>query len=286
MKAALIPPIPELDKFEHYGIHLILSHLLEDPRYVDFYQRRRDRGDYLILDNGAHENGAGESPESLLRKADTLGVQELVLPDVLFDRRGTIERTKQMLRWIAGPGWEAYCRSGCPRLMMVPQGKDRSDWAACLVSLLRTWDYWTHLMPGSILPPVIGVSKDYDSLRGGLPYMIGHYIEPVFRSRPCDVHCLGWPSNLWSIAIVARLFPWVRSTDSAKPFVYAKNKILLEPGGHIPDYPRRDPGYFTEEFDMHQRTIALRNVSVFCASATDELVNSPGCEEEALEEVG
>lgn len=285
MRAALIPPIPELPRFQHYGIHLILSHLLKDKRYTRFYRDRRDKGDYLILDNGAHENGAGESPEVLIAKADALGVQELVLPDVLFDRRGTIERTKQMLKWIAGPGWSAYCIAGCPRLMVVPQGKDRADWAACLASLLRTWDYWTRLMPGPISPPVIGISKDYDEFRGGLPYMIGHYIEPVFKDRPCDIHCLGWPNDLWAIAIIARMFPWVRSTDSAKPFVYAKNAILLEPGGNIPKYPRRDPDYFTEDFTTAQRTLALRNVSVFCATATDELVGSPGLED-AYEGVG
>jgi hypothetical protein len=120
--------------------------------------------------------------------------------------------------------------------------------------------------------PVIGISKDYDTWRGGLPYLIGHYVEPLRAQRKFDVHCLGWPSNLWSLAKVARAYPWIRSTDSAKAYVYAKNGILLEPGGPIPQYPKRDENYFTELLPRETRTIMRRNVEIFKATASDEII--------------
>lgn len=280
MLAALIPPVPELKVNPSPGIHLVLSHLLEYKEYRTYYWNQGQAGDYVIMDNGAHELGMGQTHSELLMRCRSIGANEVVLPDVLFDRRGTVERTKQMLKWIIGPGWDEYNETGCPRCMVVPQGTDRSDWAICLKSLLQAWDFYARQAPSELAPPVIGVSKDYDDWRGGLPYLVGHYIKPVFDSRECDVHCLGWPSYLWSIALVARQFPWVRSTDSAKAFVYAKNGILLEPGGPVPSYPRRDPRYFNDPLSRTQRAIAKRNISVFRAAATDELVFSPVEEDE------
>lgn len=273
MQVGLIPPIPNLEMIPETGLHLLLSHLLEHDHYKEFYQWRRAEGDYLILDNSAHEFGAAQGHELLLANAKELDAQEVVMPDVLFDRRGTLERTKRMLKWITSrEGWEYYQDCGMPRFMLVPQGEDRADWVQCLNGLLKLWDNYTYLAPMGIEEPVIGISKDYDGWRGGLNYLIGHYVAPLRVERNFDVHCLGWPNNLWSLAHVCRNFPWVRSTDSAKPFVYAKNGILLEPGGDIPKYPRRDDNYFTERLETNKWDLAKRNCLVFQASATDELV--------------
>lgn len=273
MQIGLIPPIPNLEVIPETGFHLLLSHLLESEEYLEFYRWRRAEGDYLVLDNSAHEFGVAQGHEILLNNAQRLGAQEVVLPDSLFDRRGTLERTKRMLKWLTSQeGWHVYQETGMPRFMLVPQGNDRADWVHCLNQLLDLWDTYTNMMPTPIEEPVIGISKDYDGWRGGLTYLIGHYIAPLRTERDFDVHCLGWPNNLWSLAHVHRHFPWVRSTDSAKPFVYAKAKILLEPGGDVPKYPRRDPEYFKELLQLDIWDIAQRNCMVFKASATDELV--------------
>ena len=68
-----------------------------------------------------------------------------------------------------------------------------------------------------------------------------------------------WSNNLWSTALIAGRYPWIRSTDSAKPFVFAKNYIRLEPGGPIPSYPRRDPEYFHAPLRQSQWEIAMFN---------------------------
>lgn len=273
MKVALIPPIPDLRRTPKTGIHLLLSHLFKDPEYVSFYQERRHAGDLLILDNGAHEKGIGEKESSLLDKALQVGAQEIVLPDVLFDRTGTVERTRRMLSYIVTRGWEKYVEAGMPRLMMVPQSQDKYEWQACLKALLNTWELHAGRAPVPFESPVIGISKDYDNWRGGLHRLIRDYVEPVFDQRDFDVHLLGWANNLWSTAEIARDFPWVRSTDSAKPFVYAKNRIRLEPGGKIPRYPRRDSQYFNCSLARPgQWEIALTNIAVYRAAAENELI--------------
>jgi hypothetical protein len=275
VRFGLIPPIPDLHRIPRTGLHLVLSHQFNDPTYEAYYRLRRHAGDYLILDNGAHELGAGQEPKDLLLKAASIQAQEVVLPDVLFDRRGTVHRSKRMLKWLTTyDGWATYVNAGMPRFMFVPQGTNMAEWATCLKHLFQAWDLFTSRMPEAIEDPVVGISKDYDTWRGGLKYLIERYVAPWRSNQPFDVHCLGWPSNLWTLAEVCRTFPWIRSTDSAKPFVYAKAGILLEPGGKVPKYPRRDPEYFNEPLTFRQWNIALRNVEVFRATATDMLIPS------------
>ena len=270
MKTALIPPIPELDSLPSTGIHLLLSHLCSEPAYLEHYLCRRNEGDYLILDNSAHENGIGHEIKTLFNQARQLGAQEVVLPDVLFDSYATVEKTGSALDWLSTrEGEYAYGFAGDPNVMIVPQGGDRADWARCLKKIIDLWkkhelSTWDQL--------VIGISKDYDYFHGGLTRLIKDYVAPLKLELNFEVHILGWPNNLWSLAQVKDKFPWVRSTDTAKAHVYARNGILLEPGGEIPAYPRRRKNYFFEPFTPAQLELARRNVEVFKAAANSELI--------------
>ena len=42
--------IPEDSTF-----HLLLAHLLKDDEYAAFYRKRKEQGDFIIIDNGAFE---------------------------------------------------------------------------------------------------------------------------------------------------------------------------------------------------------------------------------------
>lgn len=270
MRIALIPPTPDLTKLPRTGIHLLLSQNFSDERYVEYYKERRKYGDLLILDNGAHENGIGEEAHHLLAKSSVVNAQEVVVPDALFDRRATVERAKRFMRYIVSrEGRKAYTSAGCPRLMLVPQAQERAEWGVCLHAMLTAWD---RIVPEDMESPVIGISKDYDSWRGGLIRLISDFVEPLYDERDFDVHLLGWSNNLWMTAQIAQTYPWIRSTDSAKPFVFAKRLIRLEPGGRIPNYPRRDPNYFTESLTVAQWEIAMVNIEVYKAAAQNELV--------------
>ena len=276
MKIALIPPIPELGKYETEGIHLMLAHLLSDKDYVKYYAEMHKRGEYLILDNSAHEFGKGNPIEDLFDLCMEVGADEVVVPDVLFDRRGTIQGAKKTLAYLRTPaGVRHWVKAGQPALMFVPQGNSRKDWKDCYTQLLYLWS--SHLQNAGWdedLPVVFGVSKDYDYVRGGISSLVGEIKASKMQFKNLRVHCLGWPADLWSIARVAREHPWVRSTDSAKPFVYAWNEVLLEPGGAVPTYPHREKEYFTTALTDVQHSIAVRNVEVYQATARDEIMES------------
>jgi len=62
--------------------HMVLSHWLSDKHYLKFYQKMWERGDYIILDNGACELGRSVDLDDLLLSFQKLGGTDvLVIPD-------------------------------------------------------------------------------------------------------------------------------------------------------------------------------------------------------------
>jgi hypothetical protein len=269
MRIALIPPIPDLNEHATTDIHLLLSHLIDRPGYLDYYRKRKRLGDYIILDNSAHEHQVGNKAHELMFQAMLLQADEVVCSDVLFDARETAHATEAMLVYITSDrGWDVYYGAGCPRLMLVPQGANERQWAWCLRELLYLWDHYMRNL--ATAPPVIGISKDYDNFKGGIAGIIKRHCEAL-RDQGVDVHCLGWPTNLWSLANVNKKTPWVRSVDSAKPFAYARAGVRLEPGGPVPPYPRRTSDFFDRPLGRWS-DVARVNVEVFRAAAANELI--------------
>lgn len=267
MKAALIPPIPELRTFARGQFHLLLSHLLQDPFYLEYYKlRREEKHDYLVLDNSAHENGTGEDPKQLIRWAMDLNAQEMVVPDCLENADKTAEMSLRSLEiWFeSGKKWLDRFN---PALMYVPQGKDEAEWAWCLGEQLRIHQYIVRKFQYR-RDMVIGVSKDYEVWPGGLCKLLDEWLWPLTKRTDIHikVHLLGWGRNLWELNRIARRHPWIRSTDSAKPFVYALNGIKLKYGEDAP-YPGRSDDYFERSLTASQVVTARHNATLFTHAA-------------------
>lgn len=273
MKAALIPPIPELDVFGQGDFHLILTHLLSDINYYKHYKQQRENGAYLVLDNSAHEKGEGEAARDLLRDAVLLRAQEVVVPDVLFDAEKTVERAIQTHEEWFEEGNKQVLELA-PALMYVPQGQNLDEWEECLKQLIAI-----HLHSArrySIKSKfVIGVSKDYEAWDGGLLQVLVESLLPqLIRVGDTQgffpqVHLLGWGRDLWALRDISRTCKWIRSTDSAKPFVYAYHETKLHTTKPIPEYPGRPANYFYTCLDEKaQIKAALHNVALFRKLAT------------------
>lgn len=269
MKAALIPPISALRSFGKGDFHLLLSHLLENKAYWDHYEEQRNRGAYLVLDNSAHENGQGNDPEFLMYQACKIGAQEVVVPDVLFDVNGTIEGALA-----AHETWFEKRLSPTEivrtkALMYVPQGNTYIEWQHCLLNLVnihlftaRKYDLSSSL--------IIGVSKDYETWEGGLLRLVSDDLVPLRESLfrqgvRMQVHMLGWGRQLWDLDEIARTHPWIRSTDSAKPFVYAFSgrNLWFFRDTSPPLYPGRSEDYFERKMTTQVTATAHQNVELF-----------------------
>lgn len=278
MKAAVIPPIHHLREFGDGSFHLLLTHLLGSPRYRSHYKTQRRLGAYLVLDNSAHEQGRGQDPTTLLKAGFDLDAQEIVVPDVLDDAGATIEHCLAAHEeWFENGAAKDMLDVYSPAFMYVPQGKNVADWRECLYSLVRIHEYCArkYSLRRDI---VIGVSKDYDVWPGGLKNLIGEYIVPQrnrleYNGVKMHVHMLGWSRNLWNLQSIARAYPWIRSTDSAKPFVYAlaNRNLLNSVKGEPPEYPKRNKNYFSQKMSPSQNSFAHNNVWVFRQAAEGTL---------------
>jgi len=279
VKAALIPPISQLHTFGRGQFHLLLSHLLPDKTYYDHYADQRRLGAYLVLDNSAHENGEGDDCEALMYNALALNCQEVVVPDVLFDFPGTVERSTEALEtWFEDQ--YAAIKITSPALMYVPQGETENAWAMCLGELVRL-HLFVAKRHGYRKDFVIGLSKDYEMWDGGLMYLIEEYIIPLFddlrrQGVHPKLHMLGWGRELWELEKIAKRHPWIRSTDSAKPFVYGLNHINLADHWESdpPQYPKRPPNYFAKRMGSSQVLTSKINCVIFKAMASGDRHNT------------
>lgn len=266
MKAAIIPPIPHLGQFGTGDIHLLLAHLMDNTLYHLHYKTQRNLGKYLILDNSAHEFKEGCEADELAAFARLLGVQEVIVPDVLDNGPRTVDRAVDALEMWFERGSNLMGTLN-PTLMYVPQGVNREEYYGCMKELIDL-----HLLVAKKEHVrdefVLGISKDYEDFPGGL-YEILVEVERMRsdlrdKGHKMQVHILGWHRNLWVLGDLARSFPWIRSTDSCKPFQYAMAGITLDPSKEPPVYPGRHAVEFFETIlDRRHLTIAGKNCAVF-----------------------
>lgn len=270
MQIALIPPIANLEMARGRKYHLVLAHLVEQSQYYqDFYRRESENGSCVILDNSAHEMQHGQPIIKLLSLAPLVGASEIVIPDALFDWKETslsafhtfltlLHRTFPLP--LPGYSW-----------MLVPQGKSLREWVSSLdtfstlVGLMGFFD--PHLLEKGI---TLGLSKDYEIFPGGLYSLIEDYCLPWAEEYHAQIHLLGWGRDLWALNRIACTFgEYIRSVDSAKPFVYGLNEIRLAFPDPYPAYPKRDPYYFDQTLRGPAWEVAEDNIKAFELAALD-----------------
>lgn len=111
--------------------HLVLAHLVDtDGQYANFYREMSERGDFLIMDNGAFELGESYEPSKLIELGQRIEADAIVLPDYPFQAGSkTVKAAKDLGNQVKDHGFLA---------MFVPQSEVNDledyiityDWAA------------------------------------------------------------------------------------------------------------------------------------------------------------
>jgi hypothetical protein len=122
----VIAPTPYLEKYAIQShTHLVLAHIVDtNPVYADFYKRMSDRGDRIIMDNGAFELGGSYEPSKLVELGNKCGADALVLPDYPGSKSSkTILAAIKLIPQFKDAGFKT---------MFVPQSEvgDLEDWTA------------------------------------------------------------------------------------------------------------------------------------------------------------
>lgn len=275
MILAIISPIPDLERFATQSrMHMVLAEYLDhyDDRYLNFYKYRRSIGEYVIMDNGAHEHDMPMSMPRLMELAVELQPSEIILPDVQRNRAATVAATALAIRWLEDNP-HVYDAAGKPALQIVPQGENMTEWISCRYDLLLAVKRFLHTcnLSESRRRPVIGIAKhNQDTVIGGVERCVSVCIAGIDQT---DIHMLGWPRELNVIPRIARNFPQVRSVDTARPIAFAKHGLVIGrdtimPQPNDPDYPDRGDAYFTEEVPTALREAAMANIGAFNNAAT------------------
>jgi len=216
MKLAVISPpqcIHSVMKAQ-LGYHMALGQeLVADEIYERIYTEFSYRGHYIIVDNGAAER-ADTSFHQIVLAASFVNADEIAMPDVLHDSRGTIKATRAAIHLVPEH-----------KRMFIPQGVDWKDWKHCLKHLSR--------LGGKS----IGVPKLLQGLTGGRVEAL-KIIYDLQLHNTFDIHLLGCNREpLKEIREILVRYDWVRGIDTGAPIAYAQHdNYISSPIRHSLDW--------------------------------------------------
>lgn len=154
------PPIYNLHLNDCNKMNFVLLHLTEKEKYWKYFLAR-DTSKYTILDNSAFELGVALDAKLLMKIANELKVDEVVVPDVFENKRKTLDKLEDF--------FVEFPANGKLKYMLVPQGKDLKEMMECLefmlefdkvdnhkkvIGLNKLWDITT-------IPRAVQTIKDY-----------------------------------------------------------------------------------------------------------------------------
>jgi hypothetical protein len=244
VRIALIPPFGLVNKYLHNEPHqhyLFLAPYLNgmgNIRYKNHVKQACTRGTgYTILDNGAFE-GEEVDPYVVDQIGREYGVDEIVVPDVMYDSQSTFELAK------------AYTAGDRKNYMGVVQGKSYDECQELVVKYANETkcEYITVLgLPKHLLKTC---NDPYVRIR------LTRFIRDNYPSR-YQVHFLG-QSPLFVKEVQEAQHFRVRSMDTSMPFVYAFYGINMS--GNKVDDRERPENYFRLMARQFDSTLVDYNV--------------------------
>lgn len=300
MKVAHICPASMLEALAtRSNIHLLLPHWYrENATYATFYKRIvAEKGQHIILDNGAWEYKESFDIETLFPLIDDLKPHEVVLPDVLVGddcHTRTIELSAAAYKQLNARYKILESPTQVNKLgyMVVPQGNTFVDWLWCLNEFGNVLDWQDVTCIGvprrmsdqniassvecvrAILEQFRGKWREEpvylhecDSAQDAMMNNPSKYKSPikVGHRRLPDIHLLGSPTNYFEAHDVEQAYPGqVRSTDTAKAvnYAYQHQRIDAVLGFNPEGLPKRPENFIDLELDDKQQLLAKYNAAV------------------------
>jgi hypothetical protein len=206
----------------HLSYHMALGQwLVIDREYREWYREAHLRGEFIMVDNGAAEPEAERVPfQEIVRVADYIGADEIVMPDVIRDRRETTRmfRSGDVMGMVP-----PYKR------VLIPQGESLEEWRESCCDILALDHGFATL----------GIPKHLERFDDGRKQAL-QMVEQLGMHAFFNIHMFGvWRNPFYEIKGTP---PWVRGIDSGAPIAYAQAGARIDCPDHfsLSDLPASD----------------------------------------------
>ncbi len=218
---------------------MTLPHLAHQKRYQSFFQRR-DKNDYIILDNGAAEGNEFGS-KHLFTIAEHMGAHEIVVPDALRDTEETLARALAFSRY-ANPDY---------RYMGVLQGQTLSEVLKCLTAYLE-------MGPLNYIT-TIGIPRLLTYWDKRVRVTLAEWIMKQSFHATLEFHALGASAWMEEVKVLSD-YSCIRGIDTSLPVYMGLENLSIRTDEYIP----RPPNFFEVSVPTRQ---AEKNadISLNCA---------------------
>jgi hypothetical protein len=227
--------------------HLVLADLVvENAKYLHYYTRRRDNGDFIILDSMAFENNQSSTISVMTEAVRLLRPNEIVLTDIVDDPRGSMQLTKLCAHQLLSSGVIDVADTS---FMAVPHGKTVEEFVNNARELSQIQNVKT-----------IGVQEEIEDLYGISRLQM---VRMVKRMVPCYIHLNGVTEELEDLRS-RQMRRLVRTGDTSKLVVWGLNGITVDPESTtVPAYPGRRTvggrvGYFYHKTTSSEEILTAR----------------------------
>ena len=235
MLVAHIVSVPHLDLViqRKQGLHLILAHLCdEEPKYKEFYKKRAEAGDYIILDNSAYELGHSYPAERLFELGLEIGCKEIMAPEAFGDSKQTQDLVMDFVfkrdKYLSPTSGIGIFATIC--------GATRYDFLQCYANLIQSsaitcvgLSYRVEAFHSSAIKhPSRTMTRALNRIA-----MTKSLEEYGMVNRTKAHHLLGCndPTELYHQSY---MHPWIRSCDTSTAFVHGAAGIEFLPTKGLP----------------------------------------------------
>lgn len=219
--------MPQSRNYNDYDYALV--HLFEEiPEYYEFFEQSVKDGRHVLLDNSIFELGTAFDSEKYLHWIDKLKPTEYIIPDVLEDTIGTMDKA---LEW-KEKYWDMTPKG--TKSIGVVQGKTYHD-------LVQCYQYMNDI----IGVDKIAISFDYSYYLDICPhpnkwmsYVMGR-VQTLSRMLHEGIINENKPHHLLGCALPIEFFfyrkgfDWIETIDTSSPIVHGLCDTVYEPGGIV-----------------------------------------------------
>ena len=253
MKFYCIPPNKHLTMMKHGDRYFALCHhYVNDPNYRNYFlELRKHLPDaFITLDNGAAEESL-VTEEALLQAVNELKPNEVIAPDVLFNKKHTLKNFLSFIKQI-----EVLNMLRHTSIFACPQGKTKYEWLECFTAM-QACPYVTCMGLSKIAVPKCWNNVTNDVLIGlSRNQCVQELANKNLLNKP--LHLLGMGEHDEFDFYLNNKIPNIRSSDSCYTILAAINGIKFSNGTTTRIPTTND--YFNQTLTPEQQELAKLNI--------------------------